>query len=103
MINADKSCDQWKITWRDWEVSLGGLLHWFMLLCYCLRGHVIEMEVNTRIVLSAIGLLCLIGHVHYNCIILVVYACLDTCCNQFLTIIAGVHIHFKHESKLPVC
>ena len=32
-----------------------------------------------------------------------VYACLDTCCSQFLTIIAGVDLHFRHESKLPVC
>ena len=32
-----------------------------------------------------------------------VYACLDTCCRHFLTIIAGVDLHFRHESELPVC
>ena len=34
-----------------------------------------------------------------------VYACLDTCCCHFVTIIAGVHVelHFRHESELPVC
>ena len=32
-----------------------------------------------------------------------VYVCLDTCCSHFLTIIAGVDLHFRHESKLPVC
>ena len=32
-----------------------------------------------------------------------VYACLDTCYSHFLTIIAGVDLHFRHESKLPVC
>ena len=31
------------------------------------------------------------------------YACLDTCCSHFLTIIAGVDLHFRHESELPVC
>ena len=31
------------------------------------------------------------------------YVCLDTCCSHFLTIIAGVDLHFRHESKLPVC
>ena len=34
---------------------------------------------------------------------LMFYMCLDTCCSHFLTIIAGVDLHFKHESKLPVC
>ena len=33
----------------------------------------------------------------------VVYACLDTCCSYFLTVIAGVDLHFRHESELPVC
>ena len=32
-----------------------------------------------------------------------VHACLDTCCSHFLTIIAGVDLHFRHESELPVC
>ena len=32
-----------------------------------------------------------------------VYACLDTCCSHFLTIVAGVDLHFRHESELPVC
>ena len=32
-----------------------------------------------------------------------VCACLDTCCSHFLTIIAGVDLHFRHESELPVC
>ena len=32
-----------------------------------------------------------------------VYACLDTCCTHFLTIIAGVDLHFRRESELPVC
>ena len=27
---------------------------------------------------------------------------LDTCCSHFLTIIAGVDLHFRHESELPV-
>ena len=36
-------------------------------------------------------------------LIIVVYACLDTCCSHFLTIIAGVDLHFRHESKRPVC
>ena len=31
-----------------------------------------------------------------------VYTCLDTCCSHFLTIIAGVDLHFRHESELPV-
>ena len=31
------------------------------------------------------------------------YPCLDTCCSHFLTIIAGVDLHFTHESKLIVC
>ena len=31
------------------------------------------------------------------------YECLDTCCSHFLTIIAGVDLHFRHESELPVC
>ena len=31
------------------------------------------------------------------------YMCLDTCCSHFLTIIASVDLHFRHESKLPVC
>ena len=31
-----------------------------------------------------------------------VYVCLDTCCSHFL-IIAGVDLHFRHESELPVC
>ena len=30
-----------------------------------------------------------------------VSACLDTCCSHFLTIIAGVDLHFRHESELP--
>ena len=30
-----------------------------------------------------------------------VYVCLDTCCSHFLTIIAGVDLHFRHESELP--
>ena len=34
---------------------------------------------------------------------MLVYACLDTCCSHFLTIIAGVDLHFRHESKLPAC
>ena len=34
-----------------------------------------------------------------NVILVVVYACLDTCCSQFLTIIAGVDLHFRHESE----
>ena len=32
-----------------------------------------------------------------------VYTCLDTCCSHFLTITAGVDLHFRHESELPVC
>ena len=32
-----------------------------------------------------------------------VYVCLNTCCSHFLTIIAGVDLHFSHESELPVC
>ena len=30
---------------------------------------------------------------------------LDTCCSHFLTIIAGVDLHFRYryESELPVC
>ena len=28
---------------------------------------------------------------------------LDTCCSHFLTIIAFVDLHFRHESELPVC
>ena len=28
---------------------------------------------------------------------------LDTCCSHILTIIAGVDLHFRHESELPVC
>ena len=32
-----------------------------------------------------------------------VYACLDTCCSHYLTIIAGGDLHFRHESELPVC
>ena len=32
-----------------------------------------------------------------------VYVCLDTFCSHFLTIIAGVDLHFRHESELPVC
>ena len=32
-----------------------------------------------------------------------VYACLDTCCKHFLTIIAGADLNFRHESDLPVC
>ena len=28
---------------------------------------------------------------------------LDTRCSHFLTIIAGVDLHFRHESELPVC
>ena len=32
-----------------------------------------------------------------------VYACLDTCCSHFLTIIAGVDLPFMRESELPVC
>ena len=32
-----------------------------------------------------------------------VYALLDTFCSHFLIIIAGVDLHFGHESKLPVC
>ena len=35
--------------------------------------------------------------------LLLVYACLYTCCSHFLTIIAGVDLHFRHESELPVC
>ena len=35
--------------------------------------------------------------------LILVYACLDTCCNHSLTIVAGVDLHFKHESELPVC
>ena len=31
------------------------------------------------------------------------HACLDTCCSHFLTAITGVDLHFRHESKLPVC
>ena len=31
-----------------------------------------------------------------------VYA-LDTCCSHFLTIIADMDLHFRHESELPVC
>ena len=31
-----------------------------------------------------------------------VYVHLDTCCGHFLTIIAGVDLHFRYESKLPV-
>ena len=34
---------------------------------------------------------------------MLVYACLDTCCSDFLTIIAGVDLNFRHESELPVC
>ena len=30
---------------------------------------------------------------------LLVYAYLDTCCGHFLTIIAGVDLHFGHESE----
>ena len=30
-----------------------------------------------------------------------VYACLDICCSHFLTIVAGVDLHFRHESELP--
>ena len=29
-----------------------------------------------------------------------VYVSLDTCCSHFLTIIAGVDLHFRHESEL---
>ena len=32
-----------------------------------------------------------------------VCALLDTCCSDFLTIIAGVELHFRHESEQPVC
>ena len=31
-----------------------------------------------------------------------VYACLNTCCSHFLTTIAGVVLHCKQESELPV-
>ena len=34
---------------------------------------------------------------------LLFYACLDTCCSHFLTIITGVDLHFRHEPELPVC
>ena len=32
----------------------------------------------------------------------VLYTRLDTCCCHFLTIIAGVDLHFRHESELLV-
>ena len=35
--------------------------------------------------------------------LILAYACFDTCCSHFLTIIAGVDLHFRHESELPVC
>ena len=28
---------------------------------------------------------------------------LDTCCSHFLTIIAGVDLHFRHESECTAC
>ena len=31
------------------------------------------------------------------------YACLGTCCSHFLTTTAGVDLHYRHASKLPVC
>ena len=37
------------------------------------------------------------------CCTQLVYVCLDTCCSHFLTIIAGVDVHFRHESELPAC
>ena len=36
-------------------------------------------------------------------LIIFLFVCLDTCCSYFLTIIAGVDLHFRHESELPVC
>ena len=32
-----------------------------------------------------------------------VHACSDTWCSHFLIIIAGVDLHFGHESEMPVC
>ena len=36
-------------------------------------------------------------------LVILVYVCLDPCFSHFLTIIAGVDLHFRHESELPVC
>ena len=38
-----------------------------------------------------------------GCFLSPIYECLDTCCSHFLTIIAGVDLHFRHESELHVC
>ena len=40
---------------------------------------------------------------HWHYYTHMVYACLDTCCSHFLTIIAGVDLPFMRESELPVC
>ena len=35
--------------------------------------------------------------------IICVYACSDTWCSHFLIFIAGVDLHFGHESEMPIC
>ena len=40
-------------------------------------------------------------HVSVRTVFVSVSVCLDTCCSHFLTIMAGVDLHFRHESELP--
>ena len=45
--------------------------------------------------------ICWVGF--FSVLLFVCCACLDICYSHFLTIIAGVDLHFRHDSKLPVC
>ena len=60
-------------------------------LCLFKRVHIITMKKPSKIEKGN-------KHKLVYTICFMVYVCLNTCCSHFLTIIAGVDLHFRHES-----
>ena len=72
----------WTFGFRVIKIEIG-----FQVSFVCVR---VCEDVCMRVCVSVFEIVCL-------------FVCLDTCCSRFLTIIAGVHLHFSHESELHVC
>ena len=92
------------------------IMHMVMLLVTCMFSSAhFKLHASGDIYFKWFSSLCNFSFNHQFCAIwwetpqyifntfFFVYACLYTCCSHFLTIIAGVDLHFRHESKLPVC
>ena len=87
---SPNTCSQTTHMFLPIEWQINQLFAVYIVLC-------IFLMYKKRLLVHIRSFICLVYQMR------LVYACVDTCCSHFLTIIAGVDLHFRHESELPVC